>query len=180
MKETAIFFIFFTILTIKATATPVDSNCYEESTRTVNIQCDESSTEMSKCGSFLGEKKKDVKILQINNCEALDLAEFINSFGHLDRLVISSMVRNFTQLDELCCSVGLRLVKQNSSSVKSIPSGPVSVTCEPETEYRHRVGNRIIKIAKSDKIFGVPLWLFVILSFAITIAITLKILFRWK
>lgn len=171
---------------MKATATPVDTKCYDESTKTVNIQCDDSLTEMNgyqyiiltemnKCGSFL-----DVKILQNNYCETPNLAEFVNSFGHLDRLVISSIAMNFTQIDQFCCSVGLPLVKKNKWKAKSIPSDAISATCEPETKYLRRVGNRIIRIAKSDKIFGLSLWLFVAISFAITIAITLAILFLWK
>ena len=180
MNGKAIFFICFTILVMKATATLEDSNCYDESTKTVNIQCDDSFTEMTNCGSFLGGKKKDVKILQINYCEAPNLAEFITSFGHLDRLVIYSNAMNFTQLDELCCSVGLPLVKEKSWRAKSILSGATSANCEPETEYLRRIGNRIVRFAKSDKIFGLSLWLFVAVSFAITIAITLAILFLWK
>ena len=123
----------------------------------MNIQCDDSFTEMTDCGSFLGGKKKDVKILQINYCEAPNLAEFIISCGYLDRLVIYSNAMNFTQLDELCCSVGLPLVEgsywgANSAARKMVCHGYES--------------------SKSAKVVGISLESLVAISIAVTVLLT--------
>lgn len=120
--ERMIIFILFVIFVMNVRAALIGSECYDERTKTVHINCEEKSFDIAKCDFSVKDLKPNVKVVRIEKCKVEDLIQFINSFENLSELNISSSDVDDSVFQQLKPLTQLKTLSLTNNGLEKIPS----------------------------------------------------------
>lgn len=93
--------LFVILMVMQVQAKGIGFDCYDASTKTVDLSCNGRRAELNNFNVLPQKMKTDVERLWINNCKIVDLIQFINSFENLHELNITSSELDASDLKKL-------------------------------------------------------------------------------